>query len=714
MDEGILMANHGRNAFRSSRAKWTKLVTGGLAALIAGGAVAGGVVGIAQAQSPVRRPVGTATQPAPTQPGAAPRTSLPTAAPGTARAAAAGAGALPAGAAAAGGSASALANAGAAATKKPNPATLQVMAVVNGQQITRADLGRECIRRYGEEVLESLINRQLITNACQTRGIQITDQDVSAEIDQISTRFGLDRSRWLQLLEQERGFTEEQYKREVVWPMLALRKLAASEIQVTQEDLQKAFEAEFGPRVRARLIAVSSKQKADQLRAQAAANPNAFGELSKNNTEDAGIASSFGVIPPIRKHVGDSALEQVAFALKPGEISQVVQVANMYYILKCEEQLPAQYIASQHIAEQQKRLEERIREGKMRVAAAQLMEQLQKSAKVEFIYTDAAKQQSLPGVAATIDGRQITLAQLADECIVRHGEEVLDGEINRLILTQELGRKQLAIETQDINAEIDRAAVAYGKLKPDGTPDREAWLSTITEQDGATVELYTRDAVWPSVALKKLVGKRVTVTEEDLQKGFQANYGERVEVLAIVLSDQRLGQRVWEMAKNNPTDAFFAQLAEQYSVEPASRANGGRVPPIRMHGGSPVIEKAAFELKKGDLSGLIAVDNQFIILRGLGRTQPVNVQFAEVRNELFKDIEEKKLREEMTREFDRLRSVSQVDNFLLGTSQSGRPTRPQTTQALPSGTPGNSAVRAVPNTVAPASAARPGTAPRTR
>ena len=42
------------------------------------------------------------------------------------------------------------------------------------------------------------------------------------------------------------------------------------------------------------------------------------------------------------------------------------------------------------------------------------------------------------GVAATINGRQVPLQQLADECLARYGKEVLDGEINRLVLLQEL------------------------------------------------------------------------------------------------------------------------------------------------------------------------------------------------------------------------------------------------------------------------------------
>jgi len=142
-------------------------------------------------------------------------------------------------------------------------------------------------------------------------------------------------------------------------------------------------------------------------------------------------------------------------------------------------------------------------------------------------------------------------------------------------------------------------------------------------------------------------------------------------VQAIVFSDQRQAQKVWDLARNNNTEPFFAELAQQYSVEPASRGNGGKVPPIRRYGGSPLIEEEAFKLKPGEISGIVSVDGQFIILRCHGRTKQVQTNFNEVRGELVKDIQEKKLRIMMTKEFDRLREVAQVDNFLAGTSQTG-------------------------------------------
>jgi hypothetical protein len=198
------------------------------------------------------------------------------------------------------------------------------------------------------------------------------------------------------------------------------------------------------------------------------------------------------------------------------------------------------------------------------------------------------------------------------------------------------------------------------------------------------------DAVWPSVALKKLVGGDVQVTDEDLQKGFEANFGERVEVLAIVLGDQRQAQTVWEMARDNPTEQFFSQLAKQYSIEPVSQANGGAVPPIRKHGGQPKLEDEAFRLKAGDLSAIVNIAGKSIIMRCLGRTQPEVTDFNLVRDELYKDIHEKKLRLAMANQFDQLVESAQIDNFLAGTSQIGKRVagpQPAPTAANPAPTP---------------------------
>ena len=88
----------------------------------------------------------------------------------------------------------------------------------------------------------------------------------------------------------------------------------------------------------------------------------------------------------------------------------------MYYILKCEEIMPQQFLSSQQLAEQQARMKEKIKENKLRVSAAEFFEKKKKEAKIELILgsTEARqlkRQQEMPGVAAVVNGRQLTLAQ---------------------------------------------------------------------------------------------------------------------------------------------------------------------------------------------------------------------------------------------------------------------------------------------------------------
>ena len=220
-----------------------------------------------------------------------------------------------------------------------------------------------------------------------------------------------------------------------------------------------------------------------------------------------------------------------------------------------------------------------------------------------------------------INGEPITIRELALECIDRHGKEVLEGTINRTLLEVECKKRGITITEKDMNDEIARAAALGVKPKADGSPDVDAWLEQVTKEQGISLEVYRRDAVWPSVALRKMAGEKVEVTEEDLQKGFEANYGPKVRCLAIVLNNQRRAQEVFEKARKNNTTEFFGELAEQYSIEPSSKALRGEVPPIRKWGGQPTLEKEAFALKPGDLSGVIQVGDKYVILRCEGFTE---------------------------------------------------------------------------------------------
>lgn len=553
----------------------------------------------------------------------------------------------------------------AARPQQPN-----VVATVNGQPITRQELADQCLNRFGSEVLESLVNKHLIWQACQNQGITITDEDVDAEIKRLAGKFGLTSARWLAMLNDERGITPQQYRLEIIWPTLALRALAAEQIVVTERELQEAFEAEYGPRVKARAITVGDRQEAERLRAEALKDPTQFGALAKQFSTDQS-ASVHGLIPPIRRHVGNEDIERAAFAMKEGEISPVIQVANQYVILMCEQHMPETYIAQRFRPDAEARIRDRVQDQKLRTAASSLFQQLQDEAKVVNVLNSPELRTQMPGVAATINGQKVAIEQLAEECIQRHGQDVLESEINRKLLIQALKQKNIQVTNEDLDTEIARAADAYGYNTAEGSPDIEKWLQEVTKEDGVSVEFYVRDAVWPTVALKKLVSGRVQVTEDDIQKGFTSNYGPRVEVLAVVLNDHRQAQKVWEMARGNPTDQFFGELAHEYSVDPVSRENFGRVPPIRRYGGRPELEKEAFSLKPGELSGIIASEDKFVILRCTGYTTPVvGAMDAEVRQELTKDIREKKLRVAMAVEFDRLQQSAAIENYLTGTFQS--------------------------------------------
>ena len=559
------------------------------------------------------------------------------------------------------------------------PAEERLVAMVNGAEISQGQLAAECLSRHGTAVLETLVNKQIISQACQRQGITVTPQDVDAEIDAMSRRFNVPRDKWIELIQQERGITSAQYAEEIVWPMIALRRLARAGIEPTPEEITKAFDNQFGPAVKARIIVVRSPAEAEKLRAQVLAAPDDFGALARQHSIDVGSASANGWVQPVRRHSGEPQFEAAVFGLEPGGISTVVQVADQFIVVKCEGHLPA---AEVKLDDVRPRLAEELRERKSRAASSDVFRQLQDAAIVENIFNDPAKSAAQPGVAALVNGQPIAIDQVRDECLERHGNDVLEILVTRTILQQALEREKRQVSQAEVDAEITTAAERLGFRKPDGSADTAAWIERVTREQKLPVRHYVEDIVQPTVALKKLVGQ-VAVTQEDLDKAFAATFGPRARCRVIILDNQRRAQEVWQLARQSPTVERLGELAEQYSVDPASRALRGEVPPIQRHGGQPALEREAFSLKPGELSGVLQVADRFIVLFCEGFTAPAEVKFAEVRDELYDDIFEKKQRIEMARFFSHLREGATIDNFLAGTSQSPKPGGPARTSTVP-------------------------------
>lgn len=261
---------------------------------------------------------------------------------------------------------------------------------LNGKVLTVSEdeVAKECVQRLGKEVLDNMINRATIQLACQSRGVEVTPADVDKEIVRIAAEFKIPTEQYLQMLQAERGINPQQYRRDVIWPMLALRKLAGKEVVVSDEEIQKAFQREYGPRVKVRMILCDNLRRAQAAWAKVKEDPENFEKYVQEFSVDQASKSLDGSVPPIPRHSGSPNIENAAFKLKIGEISAVVQLddaASRYVILKCEGR--TQPVVAALDAEVQAELEDQIKRQKTQEQVAVVFDNLKKETRVDNYFT---------------------------------------------------------------------------------------------------------------------------------------------------------------------------------------------------------------------------------------------------------------------------------------------------------------------------------------
>lgn len=258
---------------------------------------------------------------------------------------------------------------------------------------------------------------------------------------------------------------------------------------------------------------------------------------------------------------------------------------------------------------------------------------------------------------------QISRDELARECINRIGVEVLDEMINRAVIEMACRQRGVTVSDAEVKQEVVRLCKETG-VEPSN------WYQILEARHNMTPQQYHQNRIWPTLALKKLVGTTVQVTRKDLQHAYEHHFGPRVKVRLIVYDNFRRANEGWNALRSKPAE--FERIAKKDSIEPNSRSLGGLIPPIRRHSQNPKLEAEAFKLKVGEVSGIVQYGTpaRFAILKCEGRTQS-EFKLPEVQEYLVKQLKDQKSQEAMARFLETLKGQTRVDNYLTNASTGG-------------------------------------------
>lgn len=211
-------------------------------------------------------------------------------------------------------------------------------------------------KRLRREALDQLIDKELLWQEAQRRGIDVSDALVQRELESIKASFSSPEAYQRQLLES--GFDEASYLGYLRREMVAGRmlNLLVQPLTVSDEEVRQAYEARRdsfrqAEQVSARHILLRVPANADAAAERTAheriaalreqlVNGADFAELARSHSEDPSAARG-GDLGYFSRGQMVPSFEQTAFALTPGAISPPVRSEFGWHLIRVDEHVAA-------------------------------------------------------------------------------------------------------------------------------------------------------------------------------------------------------------------------------------------------------------------------------------------------------------------------------------------------------------------------------------
>lgn len=287
-------------------------------------------------------------------------------------------------------------------------------AMVNGTPITRQDIQHEAaiiaadvqqrnlkwtkkqILDFSHEIVDTLIDRELLYQRAQQRNIKIRSPWVERALQELKTQIG--NAAAFDAYLKKTGLGEEQLRARIQKGLIVKRLLhrdVLRRIKVSEAEMQAFFRRypDYFIRkdeIRARQIFIAFPDGGDiNARGEALLRIQSIQDRLRQGDDFAALALEYSD-DPSRARGGDlgylernqmiGSFADAAFALEPGQVSDIVETRFGYHLIKMVDRIPSSRMAYRNA---RVKIERTLRRNKEKSAAAAYLADLRKQAAIE-------------------------------------------------------------------------------------------------------------------------------------------------------------------------------------------------------------------------------------------------------------------------------------------------------------------------------------------
>jgi parvulin-like peptidyl-prolyl isomerase len=556
----------------------------------------------------------------------------------------------------------------AASTPSANAAPSGVAATVDGENILLSNVADVAMRKSGPMILEQLIGNALIDQEARKDNIAVSQADIDARIANVRAMM---KPRILEdELKQHHmslGAMRDDLRIEMEAERLASSLLPYVKMRHIREILVRVRPQGAEPSQGDSMHSAAEAQGIAAAIERGLKAGTRFEDLAKRYSDDAANkqkGGDIGVVADVPNSASDFSVQMLCaqpavframFALKPGAVTlPPITSAFGYHFLQVVSSAEA-HSASENelyaVAAAQ------VREGQFKVYTPKFVQSLRDKANVETYL--GTYESGPPGIAASVNGRNITVSQVSDLATRLAGPPALDDMITDIVVQHEATKQNVAVAPAEVDAALSEIR---SNIKP-------RTLSDLLNQRHETMAEFRTSQMYRLLAGKLLVKSMGSQASAHAKHVLILTRGEAATRIPGARphteSDARaIVAKIQEGLRNGGT---FEDLARRYSEDPASRKAGGDLGIIQQSNCAfgPNVLAAAQALKPGEVTAIpVKSDYGFHLIKAVStrssHPQAENGVYAAAQ----KSFEEAEIQMFLSGYLKSMRGKHQIVNYL--------------------------------------------------